>query len=304
MWPRLSLVFVAALLLAAVAPPAAAQSGAAGLQRGYMWEARKGNQSIVLFGTLHVGRPDFYPLPGAKMKRLQDAAVIAVEADVSQAQKVGPVVQQLAFYPPGEPGLDTRIDPALKKRIEPLLARTGIAPEQAWRMKPWMLANTLTMLNLAQLGYNPAFASEAFLYAFAGSNGKTLAEVEGLELQLKLFNDASLATQMDFLQQAVKGIESGEAEKEARGIVAAWENGDTAAAERLLAQVSKSGTPAERFVKEQLFEGRHPKMVAEIEKLAAAGKPAVVAVGALHFFGPQGILDMLKQRGWTITPVK
>jgi uncharacterized protein YbaP (TraB family) len=304
MFARSLLSFVSALLLAAVAAPAAAQSGAAGPQRGYMGEARKGNQSIVLFGTLHVGRPDFYPLPDAKMRRLQDAAVIAVEADVSQAQKVGPVVQQLAFYPEGEPGLDTRIDPALKKRIEPLLARAGIPPEQAWRMRPWMLANTLTMLNIAQLGYNPAFASEAFLYAFAAGNGKTLAEIEGLELQLKLFSDAPLATQMDFLQQAVKGIESGEAEKEVRGVVAAWENGDVAAAGRLLAQVSKSGTPAERFVKEQLFEGRHPRMVAEIEKLAAGGKPAVVAVGALHYFGPKGLLEMLKQRGWTITQIK
>ncbi|MCE2970271.1 MAG: TraB/GumN family protein, partial [Burkholderiales bacterium] len=71
-----------------------------------------------------------------------------------------------------------------------------------------------------------------------------------------------------------------------------------------LAQVSKSGTPAERFVKEQLFEGRHPRMVAEIEKLAAGGKPAVVAVGALHYFGPKGLLEMLKQRGWTITQIK
>jgi uncharacterized protein YbaP (TraB family) len=45
-------------------------------------------------------------------------------------------------------------------------------------------------------------------------------------------------------------------------------------------------------------------MVAEIEKLAAGGKPAVVAVGALHYFGPKGLLEMLKQRGCTITQIK
>jgi uncharacterized protein YbaP (TraB family) len=298
-------LFVSALWLATLPAPAAAQTAPdASLQRGFLWEARKGPQKIYLLGTLHVGRPDFYPLPAAKMKRLDEVGIIAVEADVSQAQKVGPIVQRTAFYAPGEPGLDTRIDPALKKRIDPLLAKSGLDPQQAWRMKPWMLANTLSILLIAQLGYNPAYSTEAFLYGLANTKGKSLAEVEGLELQLQLFENAPADTQMAFLQQAVKSIESGEAESEARGIVAAWDNGDTAAAERLLARLSQNNGVAERFVREQLVEGRHPRMVQEIEKLAAGGKPAVVAVGSLHYFGAKGLLELLKQRGWTITQIK
>jgi uncharacterized protein YbaP (TraB family) len=298
------LVSFFALLLAAIAPRVQGQTATADLQRGFMWEARKGNQVVYLLGTIHVGRPDFYPLPGAKTKRLAEAASIVVEADVSQAARVGPIAQRLAFYPQGEPGLDTRLDAALKKKIEAQMTRVGLTPEAGWRMKPWMLANTLVLLHVVQMGFNPAYATEAYLFSFANANAKPIGELESLEFQLRLFDSAPPATQMAYLEQAVKGIDSAQAESEVRGIVAAWENSDTAAAERLLARMTQSDGVAERFIKEQVFEGRHPAMVAGIEKLAASGKPHLVAVGSFHYFGPRGLLELLKQRGYTITSVK
>jgi uncharacterized protein YbaP (TraB family) len=301
------MIFWAGLLLwlataAVVAAPSAAAPAGAG--RGFMWEARKGNQLVYLLGTIHVGRPEFYPLSAEKTRRLQAAASIVVEADVSQAARVAPIAQRLAFYPPGEPGLDVRLSAALKPRVEAQMTRAGLPPEAGWRMKPWMLANTLVLLNVAQMGFNPAHATEAYLFSFATANAKPIGELESLEFQLRLFDSAPAATQMAYLEQAVKGIDSAQAESEVRGIVAAWESGDAAAAERLLARMTQTDGLAERYIKEQVFEGRHPAMVAGIEKLAASGKPHVVAVGSFHFFGPKGLLELLKQRGYTITPVQ
>ena len=40
-----------------------------GDRRGFLWEVRKGNQIAWLFGTIHVGRPEFYPLPPSRLGR-------------------------------------------------------------------------------------------------------------------------------------------------------------------------------------------------------------------------------------------
>jgi uncharacterized protein YbaP (TraB family) len=52
-----------------------------------------------------------------------------------------------------------------------------------------------------------------------------------------------------------------------------------------------------------VIEARHPAMVDAIERFAASGKLHLVAVGSLHYFGPNGLLALLRARGYTIEPL-
>jgi hypothetical protein len=298
-----ALVAVAARAQApSVMPPPAARADDAAGKRGFFWEARKGDKRVYLLGTIHVGRAAFYPPHADYSRRLNEAAVIAVEANVFEAQKVLPVLQRLAFYPEGDAGLGSHVSPALKERVAAAIKRAGL-DERAWRMKPWMLATTLVVMEAGRLGYSSAYATEAFLFTYAQSMQKPIVEIETIELQLSLFDSAPADVQTAYLEQAVRSLESGEAEREVKNIVAAWERRDTAAAERLLAEIRSGTGPAERFVVEQLFDGRHARMVEAIERYAASGKLHVVAVGSLHYFGPTGLLAQLRERGYTVTAV-
>ena len=42
-------------------------------------------------------------------------------------------------------------------------------------------------------------------------------------------------------------------------------------------------------------------MVRKIETMMADGKSYVFAVGALHLVGPQGLVELLRARGYTLT---
>jgi uncharacterized protein YbaP (TraB family) len=297
---RLLLAFAALLLLA----PAIAQTDAQGAKRGFFWEARKGEQRVYLLGTIHVGRAEFYPPHPDYLRRFDEAAAIVVEADVFDAKRVAEAIQKTALYPDGDPGLDKRLGDEQKNRVTALADRFGLDPARIWRMKPWMAANTFIILQAASLGFNPAYATEAFLFQYATARGKPLLEIESIDAQLAIFERADTATQIAYLEQALKGIESGEAEREVRRIVAAWESRDAAAAERLIADIRKAKSPGERFVAEQLFDARHVRMVQAIERFAASGKLHLVAVGALHYFGPNGLLELLRARGYAIAPVQ
>jgi len=271
-------------------------------KRGFLWEARKGERRAYLLGTIHVGKAEFYPPNADQLRRLQEADVIAVEADVSEAARVGPLVQKLAYYGDGAPGLDTRV-PALRARLQDFAGRNGLTADLFWRMKPWMVANTLVVLEAARLGFSPAYATEAFLFDFARKAGKPIVEIESIEYQLRLFDTAPEPTQFAYLQQAVDAIENGSNQEEVSQLVTAWEKGDVKEMERLLAKMRSAKGAAERFVVEQIIDGRHPKMVDAIDRYVASGKLHVVAVGSLHFFGPNGLIELLRKRGYTVTPL-
>ncbi len=306
---QIALVSAAVLLPSAYAQKEAGKDGDPVKQaeqapkRGFFWEARKGDQKIYLFGTVHVGRADFYPPNIDFIRRFHEATAIVLEANVFEAKRVGEIVQKMAFYPEGQPGLDTRLNDDLRNRVTVQAKRFGLDIGRVWRMKPWMVANTLVILQASGSGFSPAYATESFLYQFAQGTGKPLLEIESIELQLNLFERSDTETQLSYLEQALRGIESGDADREVRRIVDAWEKRDTAAAERLIGEIHKATTPGERFVAEQLFDARHPRMVEAIEKYAASGSVHLVAVGALHYFGPRGLLELLRARGYTITPV-
>jgi uncharacterized protein YbaP (TraB family) len=311
---RYLLQTTALLLLALVSPFAAAQAGSPeelvlkqaekAPKRGFFWEARKGDRKIYLLGTVHVGRAEFYPPNIEYIRRFNQVAGIVVEANVFDAQRVGEVVQKVALYPEGAPGLDTRISDAMKARVTAQAKRFGLDPARLWRMKPWMLANTLVILQANGAGYSPAYATEAFLFQYATNTSKPLLEIESIEFQLSIFERSDQETQISYLDQALRGVESGQAEREVRKIVDAWERRDHDEAEKLIAEIYKATSRGERFVAEQLFDTRHARMVEAVEKYTASGSVYLVAVGALHYFGPRGLLEMLRARGFTIVPVQ
>ncbi len=289
---------IVAMALALQWPAAVGAQGSAAY--GFLWEATRGAQRVRLFGAMHVGRPAAAATYAADRPGLRGVQVIVFEANVFDAQASLAAAQRLAMYPEGGPGLDSVADAALIGRADRLMARIGGGLPACCRMKPWMLANTLIMLESLQAGVLPAYGSEAQLYQLALASGWPMVEIEGVEAQLRLFDDAPLAAQLDYLRRAVETIEDGSARTEIEQLVGAWENGDAAALESLLAQMTRSDRAAQRFVAEQVIRGRHPKMVAAIERFAASPRLHLVVIGALHFFGSDGLLQMLRERGYSV----
>jgi uncharacterized protein len=269
--------------------------------RGFMWEARKDDARVLLLGTIHVGKAGRTELTAAQEKRIREAAAIAVEADVSDAQRTLAAFQRHALLPPDAPGLDRTLPAPLRRRTEKLLPRFGLAPEAVWRMKAWTLANNLVVLHAMHLGYSTALSTEAQLFALARANGQPLVEIESVESQLALFDSAPMQVQLAYLEEALAGIERGTGEREIGGLVDAWARADEATMRERLAAMRASRNAGERWVAEQVIDARHPAMLAAIERLAASGRLHVVAVGSLHFFGPAGLIEKLRARGYRIT---
>ena len=291
----------ASLLLALVALVALGNAHAQNERRGFLFEVRKGAQTSLLFGTIHVGRPEFYPLPASRLSRLSTLDALVLEADITDATRAINATQKFAMYADGEDGLDKRLSPDLLKRVEAVLARNQLDPAPMMRMKPWMLGTVLTLFEAAQAGYVPGLAAEAYLTRMAKSGNRPILEFEGIEQQFSLFENAAWSTQLAFLEDSLKAVESNAARREINRIAQAWETADRPALERLLSEMRAQTSVGARFTVDTVLLGRHDAMVRRIESLMADGRKYVFAVGALHLVGPRGLVEMLKARGYTVT---
>lgn len=292
---------LASLLLALAALLALGSASAQSDRRGFLFEVRKGTQTSLLFGTIHVGRPEFYPLPASRQSRLTTFDALVLEADVTDTTRAISATQKFAMYAAGEDGLDKRLPPDLLKRVDAVLARNQLDREPMMRMKPWMLGTVLTLFEAAQAGYVPGLAAEAYVVRMAKSGNKPILELEGIEQQFSLFENASWPTQVAYLEDALKAVESNSARREINRIVQAWETADRAALERLLGEMGAQTSVGARFTVDTILLGRHDAMVRRIESLMADGRKYLFAVGALHLVGPRGLVEMLKARGYTVT---
>ena len=254
-------------------------------------------------GTLHVGEASDYPPDQSIRQRLATVDVIALEADVSQASRADAALRSRALFAAGEPGLDSRIDPRLKADAMRAMEQVGLTAERGWRMKPWMLGDTLVVMQAVKLGLSPAYSTEAYLLSLAASDGKPIAELEGIEAQFDLLDAQSWSEQVDSLRQVVDSILDGEAEQELRSVVAAWRGSSVTAMQQYLKRVRNSSDPVERRQFERLVSARNATMAATIDHLLQDGRFYLVAVGSLHFFGTNGLVQALRARGYTVKPL-
>jgi uncharacterized protein YbaP (TraB family) len=66
-------------------------------------------------------------------------------------------------------------------------------------------------------------------------------------------------------------------------------------------RVALSDMKDSREVYETLLAGRNRRWVPKIEGCSQANQSCFVVVGAAHLVGPDGLLTLLKQRGFTVT---
>jgi len=76
----------------------------------------------------------------------------------------------------------------------------------------------------------------------------------------------------------------------------AWKNGDAATVERIVLQDLKS----EPRLYQRMLVDRNRDWLPKIEALVAKGSRPFIVVGAAHLVGADGLLAMLRGRGFTI----
>jgi uncharacterized protein YbaP (TraB family) len=264
-----------------------------------IYEVKSGTNTVYLLGTVHVGTRKMYPLGPAVEDAFARSRVLALEADPEDQAGVMASIQRSLYQAPDS--LRNHIPAQLLAQLKDALPRVGLPMEYAQTMKPALLAMTLAMMELARLGYDPAMGVDVHLARRAKEREMPLVQLESMEEQLRMFEALSEPTQQAMLAYAVQALAGGTLAGELDAMLAAWSAGD---AEQLLAVIEREAAalPADAAseLRESMYVGRNRAMVTRVETMLAGDVPHFVAVGAGHLLDRDGVIELLRERGYAV----
>lgn len=266
--------------------------------KSFLWEVKSPTGVVWLFGTIHVGKQAFYPLPEVVETAFDQSAKLVVEADTGMAVSDAEMQALIGYTPPDT--LDKHLPIRLYERLKTQLARLEMPEDAVKSMKPFVVGGLLSVLEFSRLGYDMNLGVDAYLLARAKDAGKPVGELESMTAQLKMMNAMPVNLQEDFLDNALATLELKRSPEQVTGIVNAWQTGDTALMAEVTAEVNRGMKSTDRL-NAILLHGRHDAMLKKIEGYLAAKATHFVAVGSLHLIGPQGLIQLLQHKGYEVT---
>jgi len=268
------------------APPA--QSG------GVLFKVQNGQHSLYLFGTIHVGTHDFYPLAPTVMHVLEQAPAIALEIDPSNNQALQAAVRRYGLYPPGQ---SSQLSEPLRQQVVVALGKYRIAPDTVAGLRPWMIATLLTVQQAESRGYHAALAVDNYLADFAHQHHQSVLELEGAAAQLALLGGLDSKQQHLLLEDTIKELNDAKSTAELNEIIRCWRQSDLQGLQALLDEMTQDHRFSGRFAKEVMIDQRNPVLAARIAALLSEQEGVFAAIGILHLAGPNSVPALLAQHG-------
>lgn len=264
-----------------------------------------------IMGTYHLARTAFIDsIPGVK-QALASADQVYGELDMlslASDPAAGAIVQQM-MLPQGE-SLDhlltaeqmTRLNGFLKENLGADFSNPAVAPLK--QMKPAAISTQLQMVLCVHLDptFNPNDQFDTYFQKEAQRQQKKVGGLETMQEQMDiLFNQQSLQRQAELLMCLVDHTDY-QTDLFRRTIIAFYAQ-DINAIQQLTEekeQNSCDSTPEEESALLYTRNARWAEALPAIMQEAST----FVAVGAAHLPGPKGLLQLLKQKGYEVTPVK
>lgn len=279
----------AALSLALLVTAQAAEA------KAFAWKASGKGGTIYLMGSIHVMSASFYPLNPALEAAFKDSDLLVEEVDM--AEMLDPMAQMAmltrGMLPSGQ-SLDTMLTPATLALVKKVTGDLGADGGPLMRFKPWMLAIALQGMELAKAGFDPALGLDQHFYELAKAGGRAVQGLETVEFQISRFDGMTLEQQDRMLAETLKELATETATVGKLGD--AWKAGDVATLERIALADLKS----DAVMYQRLLVERNRNWMPKIEALFARRGRALVVVGAAHLIGPDGVIAMLKAKGYTV----
>ena len=248
--------------------------------------------TVYLLGSVHLLSPEAGKLPRIVDSVFNRSKTIAFETRIDSLQMRAFELFAKASYPKGKT-LRSELSPAGVARLDTLLKAYGIPAEQVDGYKPWFVSLLFTQLVMKRANFSAQYGVDAQLNARAHETGKTLVGLEPVDAQLGLFDNISTADQERMVLQSVGPDSSAHMLME---IKEAWQTGDAATLDRLLNYGLKD-CPS---LFAALVTNRNRSWMPKIESLLQESDDALVVVGAAHLVGKQGVVEMLRAKGYTV----
>ncbi|MEO4043788.1 TraB/GumN family protein [Hoeflea sp. CAU 1731] len=279
--------------------------------KGLLWRIEKdGVEPSWLFGTMHVADPRITAMTPAAREAFDKADVIAVEVKEigENPEKLAGVLfgnPEFSALPDGQT-LGDILDEEETAVLKVALRRKGVPYISVSKMRPWLVMSMLSTRDCdAKYMQAGAMLLDMKLAGDAADSGKKLLGLEAIEEQFRAINAAPLDSQVDMLIATAALDDRMEDLHET--MTALYLERRIAAIMPMLAQMSKiygfpDGDAQTAIFEDELINKRNRTMVERAGPIIDEGN-AYLAIGALHLPGDDGLVELLRKSGYTLTAV-
>ncbi|MBQ3085207.1 MAG: TraB/GumN family protein [Clostridia bacterium] len=265
--------------------------------------------TVYLIGSVHVGSEDMYPLPDYITNAFEASDALAVEFDVRDEMENQAVMTKLLpkmLYADGTTIKD-HISQELYEDAKAILQENHSYLSFLDQYIPSLWSNFIDTFMIEKSGYEAENGVDMYFLNLADELKKPIRDIESMESQLTMLIDFSPALQAELLEGSVESYRGEEELKQQLSeMLEVWKNGEE---EQLIAMLNEEEevTAEEQQLLDEynkiMLTDRNVLMADYAEAALKDGEKLFICVGSAHVYGEDGMVDLLRERGYTVKRV-
>jgi uncharacterized protein len=260
-----------------------------------LWRVSKGNNQLVIGGTIHLLGKSDHPLPDEFEQAFREIDTLVLEADLEALSKPEVQAQLLAnlMYTDGTT-LKSKINTKTYRALLRYCKASGLSINSMQSMKPSMVVLSLTLAELQRLGLAEAGVDHKFLEK-AKQSGKKIMGLESAETQINTLANMGKGHENELILSTIKELKKTPAFMDE--MKKAWRSGNLLDLERIGIKTMRAEFPE---LNKTLLTGRNNAWLPKIKAMLETPERELILVGALHLAGEDGVLAQLKKHGYAV----
>ena len=273
------------------------------LEKSLLWEI-SGNglkKSSYLYGTIHmIGKEDFF-LTDETKSVFEKSDQVVFEIDMEEMNNIF-VQFNLLMDLLMEDGktLKDLLSKEDYKLVEAHFEEVGLPMMFLERIKPLFLS-VFASGDISQEGFasGEVVSYEMEFMEMAQEGKKEIEGLETIEFQMSLFDSIPYQAQAEMLVESIKAeADSSNSEADFKSLVEIYKKQDL---EAMQSTVDDSDAMTSEY-ESMLLSNRNTSWISIMSKMMNK-KSCFFAVGAAHLGGREGVIALLREQGYTLTPL-
>ncbi len=264
-----------------------------------IWSVCDQDNCLYLLGSFHALQPTDYPLSKTVQDAYIDAEMLVFE--VAPDQMLSPdlarQMQLAGFLPTGE-NLQKYVPEETWQLILDWIEKNPAYPiDVVQKLKPWYLALIITNSQAQSQGFKSEQGVDQHFMTQAQGNKKPGIGLEQAEQQISLFNEMSMTTQIQLLDETLQPMDK--KNNELDQLHALWKTGDVIGMEKIVVYKMQQEYPD---LYQSINVDRNNAWLPQLQNLLDknSDQDVLVIVGTLHLIGPDGVVKKLQAKGYKV----
>jgi hypothetical protein len=254
----------------------------------FLWKAESQTAKVYLLGSIHLAKPDMYPLPDFVEKAFDESDALVVEINT---ENVNPMDMMAKAMYGDKRTLKNELSEETYNKLAKMFDENKIMPFVYNRMKPWFAVMMVLTMELAKAGYEKDLGIDKYFMDKA-KDKKDILELESLDFQVNLFDNELEQFQEQFVKYSLMDQEN--MINEVDELVRLWKTNNVDEMERIVLQEVEQNEEFKPLMN-KMYGERNNNMLKKIEGYLQTDKTYFVVVGSAHLVGEKGIVKMLKK---------